>query len=62
MKRIIITVEDATGELTVKGDGFKGKECEKALEKITSELGTVTKSCKLPEYFQTAVTQQKVVG
>ena len=60
MKSIVIELDDKTGELLVKGQGFKGKECDKALAKITDELGTVTKRTNLPEYYQQVGTTQKV--
>ena len=59
MKTITIDIEP-DGSIEVKGGGFTGKECTKHIDKITAKLGTVTKSCKLPEYFQQATTQQKV--
>lgn len=60
MKQIIITVDD-DAKVTVKGHGFVGKQCEKPIADIIDAMGgTVTKSCKLPEYFQQVGTTQKV--
>lgn len=59
MKQVIVTISP-TGEIEVKGAGFKGKECKKHIDAVSKALGTVTKSCKLPEYFQQQTTNQKI--
>lgn len=42
---------DEDGGVKVEGCGFKGKGCELPKE-LLAELGSVTESKKLPEYYQ----------
>ena len=59
MKMIILSVTP-TAEIEVKGSGFKGKECDKAMEPITRALGSVKQRTNLPEYHQSVQEKQRV--
>lgn len=62
MKTIIIEVDD-DAKVTVKGQGFKGKSCEKPIAELIDAMGgTVTKSCKLPEWYQQSTQKQTIGG
>ena len=49
--RNIVIVFDELGGTTVEANGFKGKACEKELEKFISALGMETKRTKKKDFF-----------
>lgn len=59
MKTITIDIEP-DGSIEVRGGGFKGKECTKHIEKITSKLGRIKQRTYLPAYYQNVTTNQKI--
>jgi len=50
---------DEEGGITITGCGFKGKGC-KLPDAMLAELGQVTSSKKLPEWYAAQTTVEKV--
>lgn len=51
MKRIIISIDDKTGETKVEADGFKGRGCQEATKFIETALGTAKNRTKKPVFY-----------
>jgi fatty acid/phospholipid biosynthesis enzyme len=55
-KKILITF-NPDGTTEIKTSGFRGNSCMKAAEFLKKALGSVVKTKKTPEYFQTEGVQ-----
>lgn len=64
MKQIQITL-DLDGEVTIKAEGFVGRECKEATRFVENALGSVTSRTLTGAYYQTQTEnrlQQKQDG
>lgn len=60
MKKIICRINNRTGAMTIRAEGFSGEECLKATAPLEKGLGLRDATQELtPEFYQTAEQQSE---
>lgn len=60
MKKIIASIDKATGRITIKTEGYAGADCLAATKALEDGLGLNTDACELsPEYYQQSQNEQE---